>query len=223
MRQEIISVVTCDIIRSRKYSTVQRKQIDTVLRRAFSTLSRVYKETIHTPLSFNIIMGDEFQFVVDKPEKSYEMVVYYRALVALADLTPVVSFRSAIGVGEIAVENRKDSYAQDGKAFHQSRQGIEQFQDQKWKGKRRSKILTGDTALDETLDIVLMYQDLLEEGWTRSQWEAIRWRFELSTYEDIAKKIGIAYQNVQKRLKAARWDEFSQGLAFVETSLKAHL
>ncbi|MEI9478187.1 MAG: SatD family protein [Deltaproteobacteria bacterium] len=223
MRQPVVSVVTCDIVRSRKYSTEQRRKVDFVLKRSFNTLSRVYKEAIHTPLSFNVIMGDEFQFVVDKPEKSYEIVVFYRALVALADVTPMVSLRSSIGVGEIAVENRRDSYSQDGKAFHQSRQGIEQFQDPRWRGRRRTKIITGDASLNGTLEIVLMYQDFLEERWTRAQWEAVRWRFKLPTYEEIARKIGIAYQNVQKRLKAAKWDEFSQGLEFIERSLKAHL
>jgi hypothetical protein len=135
----------------------------------------------------------------------------------------MLSFRSSIGIGEIAVENKKDSYSQDGKAFHRSRLGINFFRDQKYKGKRRTKILTGESTLDETLDMVLMYQDLLEEKWTRPQWEAIRWRLMLPTYEEIANKLGVAYQNVQKRLKAANWDEFNQGIEFVEKVLTSHL
>jgi len=51
---------------------------------------------------------------------------------------------------------------------------------------------SGDRALDETLDLILMYQDLLEEKWTRAQWEAVRWRLMLSTYEEIAGKLGVA-------------------------------
>ena len=223
MEKNLVSVVTCDIVRSRKYSTEQRKRVDHVLKKAFNTAARVYPDVIHTPVSFRVTQGDEFQFVLARPEKSYEVVVFYRALVALSDVTPAVNFRASVGLGEIAVENRKDSYSQDGRAFHQSRLGMEQLQAHRLKGKRRSKIITGERALDEILDIVLMYQDLLEAGWTRAQWEAVRWRFELSTYEDIAKKIGIAYQNVQKRLKAAKWDEFGQGLEFVERSLKGHL
>lgn len=219
MRRTLVSVVTCDVFRSRKYSTEQRKQVDSILRKSFKTISSVYKEAIHTPLSFNVVVGDEFQFVVDKPEKAYEIVVFYRAMLALEDLSPPVVFRSSIGIGEIAVENRRNSYSQDGKAFHQSRVGIEQFQRDKGRGKRRTKIITQDASLNETLDTVLMYQDMLEERWTRAQWEAARWRFQLPTYEDIAKRIGIAYQNVQKRLKAAKWDEFNRGLHFVEKLL----
>jgi hypothetical protein len=186
-------------------------------------VAKTYKNAIHTPTSFNVTVGDEFQFVLAKVEKAYEVTVFYRALFAIADLASMFSFRSSIGIGEIAVENKKDSYSQDGQAFHRSRLGINFFRDHKYKGKRRTKIVTGDIHLDETLDMIFMYQDFLEERWTRAQWEAIRWRLMLPTYEEIAKKIGIAYQNVQKRLKAANWDEFSQGVEFVEKVLTSHL
>jgi hypothetical protein len=219
----IVAVVTCDIIQSQKYSTEQRKKIDSLIRSEFTTLSKIYKNTIHTPTSFNVIQGDEFQFVLAEALKAYEIMVFYRALLALSDLTPLLGFRSSIGIGEIAVESKKGSYSQDGQAFHRSRLGINFFRSNKVKGKRRTKIVTGDANFDHTLDTILMYQDLLEEKWTRAQWEAVRWRFVLSTYEEIASRLGIAYQNVQKRLKAANWDEFSRGLEFIEQSLKIHL
>lgn len=221
--EKVVAVVTCDIIRSQRYSTEQRRKIDAILKKEFTTVSKTYKDAIHTPTSFNVTVGDEFQLVLSKVEKAYELTVFYRALVALADLMPMPTFRSSIGIGEIAVENKRDSYSQDGKAFHRSRAGINFFRDQKYKGKRRTKILTGDTPLDETLDMVLTYQDLIEENWTRAQWEAVRWRLILPTYEEIASKLGVAYQNVQKRLKAANWDEFSQGIGFVEKVLTTHL
>jgi len=221
--ERIVAVVTCDIVRSQRYPTDQRRKIDSILKKEFMRVTKTYKKAVHTPTSFNVTVGDEFQFVLSKVEKAYELTVFYRALVALANLTPKLSFRSSIGIGEIAVENKKDSYSQDGNAFHRSRAGINFFRDQKFKGKRRTKIVTGDTTLDETLDIILMYQDLLEEKWTRAQWEAIRWRLMLPTYEEIANKLGVAYQNVQKRLKAANWDEFNQGIKFVEKVLTPHL
>jgi len=221
--ERIVAVVTCDIVRSQRYSTEQRRKIDAILKKEFTTVSKTYKNAIHTPTSFNVTVGDEFQFVLSRVEKAYEFTLFYRALVALADLPSMVNFRSSIGIGEIAVENKKDSYSQDGKAFHHSRRGINFFRDHKYKGKRGTKIVTGDTNLDETLDMILMYQDLLEEKWTQAQWEAIRWRLVLPTYEEIANKLGVAYQNVQKRLKAANWDEFNQGIEFVEKVLTLHL
>jgi len=53
--------------------------------------------------------------------------------------------------------------------------------------------------------------------------KAIRWRLMLPTYEEIAGKLGVALQNVQKRLKAANWDEFSKGIGFIEKVLTLHL
>jgi hypothetical protein len=221
--ERVVAVVTCDIFQSQKYSTEQRRTIDSLLKKEFKKLATVYENAIHTPASFSMTMGDEFQFVIGRVEKAYEITVFYRALVAIKDLTPMVQFRSSIGVGEIAVQNRRDSYSEDGKAFHRSRLGIQRLRDHKHRGKRRSVIVTGDRTLDETLDLVLMYQDLLEKKWTQAQWEAVRWRLMSTTYEDIAKKINVAYQNVQKRLRAANWEESKRGFEFVQRALAAHL
>jgi hypothetical protein len=38
----------------------------------------------------------------------------------------------------------------------------------------------------------------------------------LPPYKVIANKLGVAYQNVQKGLKAANGDEFSKGNEFIE-------
>jgi hypothetical protein len=215
--EKIVAVVTCDVVGSRKYSTEQRRKMDAVLKKEFLTVSKVFKNAIHTPFSFNITGGDEFQFVVSAIEKAYGITVLYRSLSAIADPELSFGFRSSIGIGEIAVENRKASYSQDGQAFHRSRLGIDLFRDHKLK--RRTKIITGDSWMDEMLDRILMYQDLIEGRWTRPQWEAVRFRLVLPTYEEIAKKIGVAYQNIQKRLKAANWEEFKQGIDFVEKQL----
>jgi hypothetical protein len=65
-----------------------------------------------------------------------------------------------------------------------------------------------------------MYQDWIEHKWTLEQIEAIRWRYDNLIYENIADQIGVAYQNVQKRLKAADWDLFKNGMQFIERILK---
>lgn len=47
--------------------------------------------------------------------------------------------------------------------------------------------------------------DVLERGWTASQWEAIVRRDRNSTLQEIGNELGIAYQNVSKRLLAAQY------------------
>jgi len=94
--ERIVAVVTCDVVRSQRYSTEQRRKIDAILKKEFTTVSKTYKNAIHTPTSFNVTVGDEFQFVLSKVEKAYEVTVFYRALVALAKITPMITFRSSI-------------------------------------------------------------------------------------------------------------------------------
>jgi len=51
--ERIVAVVTCDIVRSQRYSTDQRRKIDTILKKEFATVSKIYKNAVHTPTSFN--------------------------------------------------------------------------------------------------------------------------------------------------------------------------
>lgn len=110
--ERIVAVVTCDVVRSQKYSTEQRRKIDAILKKEFTTVSEAYKNAVHTPTSFNVTVGDEFQFVLAKVERAYEVTVFYRSLFAIADPASMSSFRSSIGIGEIAVQNKRDSYSQ---------------------------------------------------------------------------------------------------------------
>jgi len=110
--ERIVAVVTCDVVQSQRYSTEQRRKIDAIWKEEFATVSKTYKNAVHTPTSFNVTVGDEFQFVLAKVERAYEVTVFYRSLFAFADPASVSSFRSSIGIGGLAVENKKDSYSQ---------------------------------------------------------------------------------------------------------------
>jgi hypothetical protein len=147
-----------------------------------------------------------------------------RSLLAVSPLDPKPAFRAAIGVGEIALHGGGDSYAMDGAAFHLSREGMVNMKAVKSCRDRLTMLTTTAQGMsDESVNIVLMYQDMLERRWTREQHTAVRWRLENETYGKIGEKVGIAQQNVQKRLKAAHWDEFSTGMKFIERMLQLTL
>lgn len=220
---KIVASITCDIQSSSKYSTFDRKEINRILIEKFSTLSNIYRNDIHTPTSFSFIEGDEFQFVLSRPEIAFEVVAFYRILAALEKIHPMLTFRASIGIGEIAIETGTSSYSQDGEAFHLSRLGMKGFTKSREMQKRDTIIITNDKKLNENIDIILMYQDLIKSRWTLEQIEAIRWRFEKISYKKIAEKIGVAWQNIQKRLKAAYWDQFYHGLKFIEKLIGIHL
>lgn len=219
MAGETVAVITGDIIDSRRYTSEERLELDSLLKNAFETAAASFPETVHANMSFSTIQGDEFQFVLRKPAKAYSYLVVMRSVLAASPLAPKPRFRAAIGIGEIAVPDGINSYTMDGEAFHLSRDGIKKMEKLKNYRDRLTILASAKPALDESVDIVLMYQDMVERRWTREQHTAIRWRLENETYEKIAEKLDIAYQNVQKRIKAAHWDEFSRGMDFIEKSV----
>ncbi|MFW6311484.1 MAG: SatD, partial [Nanoarchaeota archaeon] len=55
----------------------------------------------------------------------------------------------------------------------------------------------------------------LQSEWTDSQWEAIYYYEKKGTYKKAAEELNIAFQNVEKRCKAAKWKE----IKFAEKSI----
>lgn len=218
-----VAVVTGDLIGSRRYSREQRQQLDQVLKQAANTAGEILPEAVYAPLSFSVVEGDEFQFVLQRPDDAYDFVVLMRTVLRTSGLSPEPSFRCAIGIGELVVNEGDSSYAMDGSAFHFAREGLNTLEKRSTGRERTTKLLTGEPKSDRWFDVLLMYQDLLESRWTALQCEAIRYRLQDQTYETIGKKLGITKQSVDKRLSAAYWDEFSCGMNFITKSLSASL
>lgn len=219
MTGETVAVITGDIIDSRRYTSEERLELDYLLKKSFESAAANFPDTVHGDISFSTVQGDEFQFVLQKPERAYSFLVFMRSVFADSPLEPKPRYRAAIGIGEIAVPEGNVSYAMDGAAFHFSRDGINKMAQSRNCRDRLTILTTAHAALDESVNIVLMYQDMLERRWTREQHIAVRLRFENGTYEKIGEKIKIAPQNVQKRLKAAHWEEFSLGMHYIERTL----
>ena len=214
-----VAVITADLIASRSYSSEQRAELDTLLRQAFDTATQRLSADVYMPMSFNVVRGDEFQLVLNDVNEAYPFVVFMRTLLANSALRPTPRFRASIGIGELAVSHGDTSYAMDGSAFHYARDGLDALGKSHTGRMRLSALRTGDAKMDDLSDLLLMYQDLFESRWTPAQCEAIRWRFEALTYEKIGEKLGVALQNIQKRLHAAYWDEFSRGMDFIKGSI----
>jgi len=209
-----VAVVTADIIGSTRYGTRDRRRVDGELRQAFDEVRRCYPEAVHTKMAFRVTAGDEFQWVMSDVPRTFEVVMYLRAIVACAGLAPPIRFRASIGVGEIAVSNRENPYEEDGIAFARSRTGLEDMN--KVRGPRRwTKLITGTPQSDNAADAVLCLADHMMQDWTISQWEAIRWSLLGLKREEIANKLHVAHQNVTKRLHAAGWLHFQVAAEFV--------
>ena len=121
---------------------------------------------------------------------------------------------ATLEVGEISVAKRSNPYEEDGPAFVRSRQGLDEL-DRMRSPKRWTKLLTGQKGRDSAADAVLCLADYLFEHWTVPQWEAVRWTILGHTRQVISRKLGIAHQNVTKRLLAAGWPHLEPPLRFM--------
>jgi len=210
----IVAVITGDVVASSHYSGVDRRRLDRILRAAFRETERRFEGAIHTRMAFRITAGDEFQCVIGDVPRAFDVLTHVRAVAATAGLEPPVRFRASVGVGQISVAKRSNPYEEDGPAFVRARQGLDAL------GGRRSpsrwtRLLTGQSGTDEAADAVLGLADHILEGWTVSQWEAVRWALLGLTRQEIARRVKVAHQNVTKRLLAAGWPHVHSAFGFL--------
>lgn len=211
-----IAVVTADIVGSSRYAATARRNVDHVLRAGFRETRRAYKNALRGRLSFRITAGDEFQWIVEDPAKALETLTYLRAVVASSAPKLRLHFRAAIGIGEIAVRGKGDTYEQDGIAFVRARQGLEAFSGRRG-ATRWTTITTGQETTDRTVDAILSIADFHFSRWSPEQWEAIRWTLHGESREAIAKRLRISTEAVRKRLKTAGWPNLEPALRLVAT------
>lgn len=204
------AVVTCDIIKSRQYSNLDRDEINNLIKSSFNDCCDLVPEANADKLSYSIIQGDEFQFLINKHEHAYKFVVFYRLILSQSELRP--KFRAGIGIGDVSILDT-NSYKMDGPAFHNSRDSINKLQNSKYFNRLTGILYTEN--LEENIDLILQYQDLIELSWTDKQKEAIYWYYQELTMKDISKKLGIAFQNVEKRINKANWKLFSNGMRYI--------
>lgn len=75
-------------------------------------------------------------------------------------------------------------------------------------GRKRGHLtcaLTGNHDANVILNAFCRTLDVLQVGWTQAQWQAVHRRDGGATLQEIGRELGIAYQNVSKRLLAAKY------------------
>jgi hypothetical protein len=73
------------------------------------------------------------------------------------------------------------------------------------KGRTLTRALTTGPDSNTVLGALCRTMDSLLAGWTDAQWQAIHRRDRGRTLQEIGEELGIAYQNVSKRLIAAQY------------------
>jgi len=182
-----ITVVTADIIDSRKnedslYSVRQQ-------------LSKIYDASIVSP--FSISRGDEIQGMMTGWLSQPQLIRHLRYFCRPLQL------KIGIGIGNIEEKNIKENpWDMDGHVFHLARKALNELNRQK---KSRSLLKTDHPEFDRWINTIWLFIDTLQQKWTQAQWEGIYAYENAGTYRQAAEMLDIAYQNVEKRCKAANW------------------
>ena len=217
-RMETVAVLTADVVGSTRYGSVDRQTLHTLLLDSFKAAEDGFPGAWATGLSLRVTAGDEFQGVIASLSVAFQILVFLRSRLALSVLPSTPQLRAGIGVGPVTVSGGGSSWEQDGPAFVRSRRALESLgaSPREW---RRTVIGTADRHRDDALAAVLGLCDHLQQRWTRQQWEAVHHTIGGAKTEEIGRRLGIARQNVTKRLRAAGWPAFDAAMKYIASSL----
>jgi len=203
----MIAAVTCDIINSRKYSNEDRRKVNDLIRTSFDECIELLPNANADKLSFSIIQGDEFQFVIQSPGLAYQFVVFYRLILALKELKP--RFRAGIGLGEVSVSD-DNSYKMDGSAFHNSRDVLQKFRKQRF-NKRVTFFMCGLEQINKQIEIIMMYNDFIEQRWSDKQRSSIYLYNKFGSLEKASIHESVSLQALYQRIKVSGFKQMDMG------------
>lgn len=185
---EFFAVITGDVIDSKKHSVF----LDTLNEK----LTLIQTPGLYTP--FRVSRGDEMQAVCDDLPSLPVIIRNLRY-----NCRPL-KIRLGIGIGTINnPQPGQNSWDMNGPAFEMARRALDSIK----KSKVPETVLASeDLFFDRMFNLIYSLIDTIMNGWTHSQWEAVQ-AYEIDrTYVKAAGALKIAWQNVQKRCQAAKWD-----------------
>jgi hypothetical protein len=211
-------VLLADVIGSSTLSNEGRLRLDDTLREAFSKFNQQFEPLLSADLDTTV--GDEFEAVFDSPGETLVPLQIIRCwLASQAGPTPTM-IRSAIGIGTVSVAGARTPRRQDGPAFHVARRLMERL-----KAEKRlfgiecsgggSIIQIANLGFDAGCRLI----DSIQDRWTLPQWEAAYWRWQGEKSVETARLIGVAPQNITKRLQSAHFNVINHAINAFKTIL----
>ncbi len=185
---KLFAVITGDVIDSKKHPGY--------LETLKESLSHLHASGLYT--LFNVSRGDELQAVCDNLT-SLSVIIRN-----LRHTCFPLKIRLGIGIGRIDNPNPgMNSWDMTGPAFVLARKALDFIE----KSKIPQTILVSeDPFFDRVFNLVYSLVDTIMNGWTPRQWEAVQAYDAERTLVKAAGELKIAWQNVQKRCQAAKWE-----------------
>ncbi|MBE3576510.1 MAG: hypothetical protein IMX00_02290 [Limnochordales bacterium] len=208
-------VVTADVIRSRRLTPQAEAQerIVTALA-AFNQSPILGVDRSHLATKFTLGRGDEIQGVLAATAPLLPILRHLRYALQPARL------RIGVGLGTIETPiNPESSWQMDGPAFHLVRTALEEL-GHTVLPRTRLRIgirywLDEEQRVERELNALLSLYDEITRRWTTEQWHAVMAVEETRTLRASADILGVAKQNVHKRLRAAGWGPVQEAEALV--------
>jgi len=199
--RRVYAVLTGDLVRSRDIKDAYGEEC---IRRLKETLAKIGEDYI---APFSIFRGDSFQGVSQTPEEALEDAVLLRLkLIAGFDRDNSalkMDARIAVGIGTVRHLPEDGSAGEgDGEAFRLS--GLEL--DAMKKTGRGIIVKTPWESVNTTLSIFCDVLDMMIDGYTKRQAEAVMLALEGLTQKEIGDRVGTSQSAVSYRLKGTGYD-----------------
>jgi hypothetical protein len=187
-----VTVITADVINSRKYTNVS-----SILKDKMEDFNDISFLT-----SFVVFRGDKIQGIIKN------FLPYPQIIRKLRYKCRPFQLRIGIGFGDIEDGfYSKLPWEMSGSAFYYAREALN----------RTKKVLlyntilkSGDDFFDNKINTILLLIDTIQGRWTEAQWEAVQLYEEKGKYKEVAEILKIALQNVGKRCRAAKWQQIKE-------------
>jgi hypothetical protein len=158
--------------------------------------NRKYHTSIASPLT--ITLGDEFQGLVRKMTKGFEIIVKLRSDL----LERGVNCRFVLGIVRLDTKvNTKNAWNMMGDGLAQAR---DKLNDKRDRNVYRFSIYD-DPSRQLLFDAIGLSLTTIEEGWTPTQRHYVQLQKELDSVNDVASRLGVGSRSVYKVLEAANW------------------
>ncbi len=199
----MVAVLTADLINSTSYEKTFLKEVVTVLKTEFDSISKEQKAM------FIIFRGDSFQGIVKHPEDALQIALRLKAAVLkVQDPTqkksnmPVADVRIAIGIGE-ADYNEKAISESNGEAFHYSGHTLDTMKAEN----KKLSLKTGNENINNEFKVSLKFLDSLTDKWSIASAEVVYYLLKGMKEQQIANLLKRSQAAINLRKKAAGWEE----------------
>ena len=185
---KLFAVITGDVIDSKKHPD----SLETLK----ENLNQIQAPGLYTP--FNVSRGDELQAVCE------DLTLLPVIIRNLRYFCRPLKVRLGIGIGRIDnPASSLNSWDMAGSAFIFARKALDLIKKSKIP---QTVLVSEDPFFDRVFNMVYSLADTIMNGWTPRQWEAVQAYEAGRTLVKAAGELKIAWQNVQKRCQAAKWD-----------------